>query len=128
MIPARSRQRGLTLIELMVSLALGLLILSAVLYVYLGARNTYRVSDNLARVQESGRFALEFLSQDLRMTSYSGCRSRNLAADKETLFNITANPVAIYTGSGDGIRGYENGAGWADPTSVPRAAGDVLTV
>lgn len=127
MLRSRHLERGLTLVELMVSLTLGLIILSALTYVYVGSRQSYQVNEQLARLQESGRFALEYLSQDLRMTSFAGCRSRNLSAENDTLFNITANPPVVYTGP-DAIQGFENGAGWSNPSSVGRAAGDVLTV
>ncbi|MEG0822392.1 MAG: PilW family protein [Burkholderiaceae bacterium] len=122
-----ARQRGVSLVELMISMTLGLIILSALVYVYTSSRSAYRINENLARVQESGRFALEYLSQDLRMSSYAGCRSRNLAADKDTLFNITANPAAAFDGS-NGIEGFENGTGWTNPGTVARSAGDVMTV
>jgi len=127
MLRAYSHQRGLTLVELMVSLTLGLVILSALTYVYIGSRQSYQVNEQLARLQESGRFALEYLSQDMRMASFAGCRSRNLSAENDTLFNITADPPVVYTGP-DALQGFENGAGWSNPSSVTRAAGDVLSV
>ncbi len=123
----RARQRGVTLVEMMVSMTLGLIILSALVAVYVGSRGAYRVNDNLARVQESGRFALEYLSQDLRMTSFAGCRSRNLSSEQDTLFNITAAPALAFNGT-NAIAGFENGTGWSNSSGVTRAAGDVLNV
>lgn len=129
---ARAAQRGLTLIELMISMTIGLIILSALTYVYVGSRGTYRVSESLARVQETGRFALDYIGGDLRMTSFAGCRSRSLSDDdtKGTrLWNITANPTVAYIGAGDGIRGYEAGSGWANATGITHVTGsDVLTI
>lgn len=130
--PNRRGQRGLTLIELMISLTIGLLILTAVLVVYLGSRSAYRSSDSLARVQEAGRFALDFIAQDARMSAFMGCRARNLSLAEGSLTNIT-QPVVGYTGAGDGVQGFENGVGWTNPTlatatPIVRAAGDVLTI
>lgn len=69
----RSGQAGLTLIELMIALGLGLLIVAALGYLFVGNRQAFRVQDNLARMQENGRYAMEVLGQDLRMVGYIGC-------------------------------------------------------
>ena len=122
----RRAQGGLTLVELLISIAIGLMVLGALLVVYLGSSSAYRSSDSLARVQESGRFALDFVAQDARMASFMGCRSRNLTNADQSLVNIT-QPVVPFNGTRDGIRGFENGAGWTNPTTVTRAAGDVIT-
>jgi type IV pilus assembly protein PilW len=68
-------QRGVTLIELMVALALGLLITVAMLKVYVDASGLYRFNEGLARVQENGRFALEFIRRDARVAGFWGCYS-----------------------------------------------------
>lgn len=68
------RQFGITLIELMIGLVIGLIIVGSVLYVFMGARRTYQYNDALARIQESGRIAIDMISQDLRMTGFIGCR------------------------------------------------------
>jgi type IV pilus assembly protein PilW len=119
------RQRGLTIVELMISMTLGLLIMGALTYVYVGARATYRVNENLARLQESGRFALDYIGQDLRMVSFAGCRSRNLNANNTLMI---ARPAIAFTGVADGIAGFEDGAGWTNPSSVARLRGDVLVL
>ena len=124
-------QRGLTLIELMISVTIGLLILSALLVVYLGSRNVYRSSDSLARVQEAGRFSLEFIAQDARMSSFMGCRARNLSVADGSLTNIT-QPAVAFSGAADGVRGFEDGTSWINPTlatatPIARVAGDVIS-
>lgn len=128
----RARQRGLTIVELMISMTIALVVVGAVAYVYVGSRGAYRANENLARVQEGGRFALDYIAQDLRMTSYTGCRSRSLSAAAGTFYNIT-QPAVAFNGAADGVTGFENGAGWINPTlatatPVAHAAGDVLTV
>ncbi len=74
-------QAGLTLVELMVSITLGLLVLLAIGSVYIGSRQTYRTQEDNARIQESGRYALEVIGRSVRQAG----------ADTE----MTANPVAI---------------------------------
>ncbi|MBT4108256.1 MAG: prepilin-type N-terminal cleavage/methylation domain-containing protein, partial [Proteobacteria bacterium] len=71
----RSRQQGVTLIELMVALAIGLIATAAMLKVYIDASRIYRFNDGLARLQENGRFALEFVRRDVRAAGFWGCNS-----------------------------------------------------
>lgn len=66
------RQRGLSLVELMIALALGLLLLGAVLQLFQGSRATYTTAEALARVQENGRFALTLIKPDLREIGVAG--------------------------------------------------------
>ncbi|MGY6631331.1 MAG: PilW family protein [Wenzhouxiangella sp.] len=63
----RAGQQGLSLIELMIALVLGLLVVAAVIQLFLGTRVTYGVTSGLARVQENARFALEVMNRDIRM-------------------------------------------------------------
>lgn len=73
------KQRGLTIIELMVSLAISLIVLSALTYIYVSSRGSYRTNEGLARVQENGRFAMDWLSREIRGAGYYGCVSRGPA-------------------------------------------------
>jgi len=66
-------QRGLTLIELMIALLIGLIILFAVVQVFLASRSSYQLSQSIARNQENARFAMDFLSRDIRMAGHAGC-------------------------------------------------------
>lgn len=67
------RQRGVTLVELMVALVLGLLITGGVLQVFAANRASYEFNDGLSRLQENGRAALETLSYRVRLAGYYGC-------------------------------------------------------
>lgn len=68
-------QTGMTLIEIMIALLIGAFLLGGVLQIFIGSKQTYRMQGNLSRLQENGRFAMEFLSQDIRMAGYWGCLS-----------------------------------------------------
>lgn len=131
-VAGRRSQSGLTLIELMVSLTIGLVILGALGYAYLGSRGAYRTNENLARMQESGRFALDLLTQDLRMGGFIGCRSRLVG--QADIVMVARPPVSsnfggsTFQGAADAIIGFESGTGWTNPSSVPRVAGDVVTI
>ena len=89
------RQAGFSLVELMVALAIGLVAVGAVSAVLISSSSIYRVSDNRARIQESARFAVRALEQDVRQAGFMGCfnlsmfptRFTNLAQDKNNFEN-----------------------------------------
>src|SRR5256885_69654 len=122
--PSLQRQRGLSLVELMISMTIGLIVMSALTYVFVGSRGAYRTGENLARVQEIGRFAIDYIGQDLRLVSFAGCHSRGLNSDN-TL--VVARPAVTFTGAADGILGFEDGSGWTNTSGVTRVRGDVLS-
>ncbi|MCP5278016.1 MAG: PilW family protein [Thiobacillus sp.] len=63
----RRSQVGLSLIELLVAMGLGLILVLGIGTVYLGSRQSYRMQEANARVQETGRFALEIIGRSLRL-------------------------------------------------------------
>jgi len=66
-------QKGLSIIELMVSITIGIFIVMAMISLFVNAKQSYRLNENMARLQENGRFAMSFISRDLRMTDYRAC-------------------------------------------------------
>lgn len=64
--------RGLSLVELLVSLSLGLLLSAGVVSAYLGAKRNSFYEEQLARMQENGRYALRLLSRDMAMSGFYG--------------------------------------------------------
>lgn len=68
----RLGQRGVTLVELMISLVLGLLVTAAIYQIFLSNQQSYRMQRSLAQIQENGRFALEILARDMRHATYQG--------------------------------------------------------
>lgn len=65
-VQAPTTQGGLSLIELMIAITLGLMISMTLGYIMVGSRSTYRTQDASARVQDTGRFALEFIGRQIR--------------------------------------------------------------
>ena len=70
-------QTGLSLVEIMIALLIGLFLLGGVLQIFSNSQQTYRMQQNLSRLQENGRFAIDFLAHDSRMASYWGCMARS---------------------------------------------------
>jgi type IV pilus assembly protein PilW len=67
---SRSQQRGITLIELMIAIALSMTLMAAALQFMVSTRQTYELNDDISRVQENGRIALDMLVKDLQMAGY----------------------------------------------------------
>jgi type IV pilus assembly protein PilW len=69
---AGPRQRGLTLIELMVGLVIGLVILAATSAAFVTSSNSRREMEISADVIEGGRYAVDILSRELGQAGYYG--------------------------------------------------------
>jgi len=69
----KNSQCGLTLIEIMIAMLIGLFLIGGVLQIFISTKQTYRMQENLSRMQENGRFAMEFLGRDIRMAGYWVC-------------------------------------------------------
>jgi len=85
------RQQGMTLIEIMIALLLGAFLLAGILQIFLSTKQTYRMQDNISRLQENGRFAMEFITRDLRMAGYFGCLGNVTAANIENEMKDQSN-------------------------------------
>jgi len=94
-------ERGFSLIELMISLTIGLFILLGVVVVYVGAIRSESTNSSLARIQEHGRFAIEFMAKDLRQAGYTGC------AQNDNIANVLNNTPWWSNLASGAILGYE---------------------
>lgn len=68
--PHAREQRGMSLVELMIAMTLGLILLTALAYFFLGSRQLNRTHDDVSRMQESSRYALEILGKAIRQAGY----------------------------------------------------------
>jgi len=88
------RQRGMTLIELMVSLSIGSFLIIGAVQVYNQSREAFVINESIARVQETAQFAMDTIEQDLRMASNWGRHSRGAAIEGRSIIG-TANPNGL---------------------------------
>ncbi len=68
----RHRAAGFTLPELMIAMVIGMVIVGGVIALFLQGRQSFRVDDHVARMQDEARFAVAELSRDLRMAAFLG--------------------------------------------------------
>lgn len=97
-------QRGLSLVELMVALVIGLLVLLATIGIFESNKRTYTSTESLGRIQENGRIAFELMARDLREAGGTPC-ARNVPV-ANVLNNAGTNWWSTW---GNGIFGYDNG-------------------
>ena len=64
-------QGGFTLVELMVAGVLGLILIAGVIQLFVGTSQNSRLSAGLASLQDSGRFASQFLVEDITRSGWS---------------------------------------------------------
>lgn len=114
--------RGLSMVELLVALALGLIITAAVLQMFLASKTTYRMQEALARIQENGRFAIGQLANDIRMAGYMGCSN----VDRMEV-NIIADPPSSYSFSSSTVVTGTDNVGATNSWSAV-AGSDVLEI
>lgn len=83
-------QKGFSLVELMVALALGLLLSAAAIQMFLTSQQSMNVQQGSSEVQENGRFAIDFLMADIRK---AGMRPASITT-------AVATPITGTAGSG----------------------------
>ncbi len=90
-------QRGLSVVELMVAMLLSLLLLAGVLTVVASSKVTYAENERVARLQETGRAAIELILRDIRGAGYGGCAQsvpfRNILNDSNNVLWNFAQPL-----------------------------------
>ncbi|MEM7256726.1 MAG: PilW family protein [Pseudomonadota bacterium] len=125
-----SAQQGYSVIELMVASVIGLFVLSAAVTVFTGNKSSQELSTGMARLQESGRVALDILSNDLRLTGYQGCTNGTKIPD------VIATVAPRINMPVEALWGGEYNGGWSptihpdltDISTRPKAGTDVIYV
>ena len=88
------RESGVTMVELMVSLAIGSFLMIGAIQVYNQSRQAYVINDSIARVQETAQFAMDTVEADLRMASNWGRHSRGTSVQGRSIVG-DANPLGL---------------------------------
>ncbi len=99
-----SRQAaGFSLVEIMVALVAGLLLSAGIGQVYLATKKTYKVQEQMSRLQENARYALSRISRDISMAGSVGCTSRT----PNTIVNTLNDSANLFYNFATRIQGFE---------------------
>ena len=115
------RLRGLSLVEMMISLAIGAVLTIGVVSLFTANSETYNALQGQTRLQENAGFALETLSRDLQKAGYRGCFS----SGSSPYFTMTsASGIPYESDLRTGIELFDaNGDGsWTPSTASLNAA------
>ena len=64
------KQTGLSLVELMLAMAVGLLLMTFVVQAFVANKSTSRFNEGLSEIQEGGRYGIDLLRGEIRMSAY----------------------------------------------------------
>jgi type IV pilus assembly protein PilW len=66
----RSGSRGVTLVELMIAVTIGLLLVVVIAQLYLGSRQTFATTDDVSRMQDNIRYSQQLLTRTIHLAGY----------------------------------------------------------
>lgn len=127
----RARMAGLSLVELMIAIAIGLVIMAALTTLFAHSSRTREELERNSRQIENGRFALELVSSDLRLAGFYGeLDVRSVAPPTALQDPCSADPAVWAAAFGLHVQGYDNGAGFPADCSFPnlKPNTDILVV
>jgi len=98
-------QQGLSLIEVMISMAIGSVVILGVLSLFTANTETYNALQAQTRLQEGANFGLNVIARDLQRAGYRGCYSRGdvyvTASTVPAAFDIRFG-LSVHNGNSDG--------------------------
>lgn len=97
----RAPQRGISLVELMIGLIIGLVMTGAISLLFIDASRNHRVNENISRMQESSRFSIDKIGRDARGAGYFGCAGQSKEPD-----NMLNNKAAYLYRFGTAVEAF----------------------
>ncbi len=64
------REKGFTLVEMMIAVVLGLVLIAGAMSVFLGAKQGYRMEQGMTLMQSTGRATMDYLSREISMAGF----------------------------------------------------------
>lgn len=116
-----ARERGFGLVELMVSLALGLLVVGGATVMFTATRQASASTENLSRIQESVRTSYDLMVREVREAGGTPCDAQLLVAN--VLNNAQGATPTWWAAWGEPLRGFD-GATAFDGVAVGTAVAE----
>lgn len=103
----RRHARGLTLVELLVSISIGLVVVGALVALYLSTARSYRQLEALGQLQSNARYVFEIMGYDIRMAGNMTCQIPNQANPSNFINNYATQ---WWSNTDQPLFGYEETA------------------
>lgn len=118
------RVAGMTLVELMVGMAVGLFVATVSIATFVSTRSLNVVNASTTRMSENGRLAMEILQADLRNAGFAGCRPFGVRVNEPTISVLNGGIDAGFITEGNsGLRGHRGtGSGFSPALTTALAA------
>lgn len=127
--PWRRFSRGLTIIELMVGIAAGMLIVAAMSLLFANNSRSRAETERASQKIENGRYAMELLATDLEHAGYfGGLDPQKLTLPAAKPDPCTTDVTAMKAALGVHVQGYDDGAGGLTCISDVRPGTDVIVI
>lgn len=98
-------QAGLSLVELLISMLLGLFVVGMATQVFLTGKNTHKTVNAVSSIQDNARYAMFLLEKDVRMAGYTGCIARGEGPEIENTLNDSNE---VFYDFSTGLLGFNN--------------------
>lgn len=96
------KQRGVTLVELMIAVTISSIVMIGITSVYTSSKRSFKLQEEYSRLQENGRFAINHITRFVRSAGYSGCASG--LGNISSIMNPTTDGIWNFA---TGIEGYD---------------------
>lgn len=109
---SRRGARGVSLIELMVAMLIGLMVTVGAVGIFMTNRKSYAATESLGRIQESARMAFELMARDIRDADGTACAQPGPAVAGQAPMLPMASVIVgtpWWKDWGSGLAGYEDG-------------------
>jgi len=100
------RQAGLTLVELMIALTIGLFLTLGLFLMMSDSSRTFKIQDDYARMQESAVSGLRYMADSLRHTGFYGLAATTLPLDSYGAIGAITNDCGNTLTSAVAVFGY----------------------
>ena len=124
--------KGMTLIEIMIALVIGSLLMVGAMGLFISNKRIYKEQDDMGRLQENARFAMDILLRDIRMSGYVGCSNDASTVNNTLTFDNGGTPALVTTqpenllNYTNPIEGSENAANWLPDDTAPSNSTEVV--
>jgi prepilin-type N-terminal cleavage/methylation domain-containing protein len=100
-------QRGLSLVEIMVAMTLGLILLAGVIQLFVSNKRAFEVQTATNGMQENGRYAMKLVTDSLRAADHWGGVGASEVGGMAAVSGVGSCDAAWILNYQEGIRGYE---------------------